>query len=427
MSTEDRLAWTRRYRPTTLTEYVGNEQTKSKIRLLNQKNRLPQTILLEGERGTGKTTLARLIAKNLMCHSPFEGDACGKCESCEQLDDDFIVNGKAPRNMSVDEIDITKMNTREHATTIVAKMSKRSFRNEKRVFILDEMQRATSEAQSSFLKITEEPIEGLYIILCTTDPEDLLTPFKSRFNRFIIRRPTNKDIVGRLEHICRKEGVNYSKEGLRLLAERSGNNPRETINKAELIGMTGDLTRKSVEKELHIINQEIFHEFLDGCMEGNLSKVVLMLEDITTKESLTVTDFVPGLGQYLSDLLNARSGVKLDAYSADDIKDMRKYVKSFTDEQMIGMLRTLKEYSDIKTGLDFHMLTLAVSFMEVLKIDEKVEDVNPSEAGAKFQEVTKKVRESKVPKKLNPASEKDIMALFNGAEAVKLEGGDKDG
>lgn len=421
MSVENKLSWTRKYRPTTFNDYIGNESTKSKVQLLNSKNRLPQTILLEGERGTGKTTLARLIAKSLMCLEPVEGEACGECKSCEQLDENYILNGKAPRNMSVEEIDITKMNTREHATTIVANMSKRSFRSEKRVFILDEMQRATNEAQSSFLKIAEEPVEGLYIILCTTDPEDLLTPFKSRFNRFIIRRPTNADIVKRLETICNLEGVNYTKEGLKLLADRKGNNPRETINSAELIGITSDLTRASVEKELNIINSEVFQSFLDGCHTGNLSKIVEMVENIQRKKSLTVKDLVEGLGQYLVDLLNAKSGIKLDKYSANELKEMRAYVKLFTDVEMIGMLKILKEYSTIKDSMEFHTLTLAIAFMDVLKVEETVKEIKEDEAGLKFREVTKKVKESKKPKQVKTATEDDIQAIFNGASRVKIK------
>lgn len=412
------IAWTRKYRPTKLSEYVGNDHTKEKVKALITRGRLPQTILLQGEKGTGKTTMARLIAKSMMCQSVRDGEACGECGSCIQLDDNYIRNGVAPRNMSVYEFDITKMNTRDHATVIVDRMSKRAFGSSKRVYILDEMQRATPEAQSSFLKITEEPGEGLYVIICTTDPEDLLVPLRSRFNKFNIMKPSNKDIVNRLQYICQHEGVNYTDEGLRLLADRNNNVPRDTILQAETVGMTGRIDRGNVEKELHLISKEIFMDFLDACHLGNLSGVVTMLDKIQETESLALLDFVEGMGSYLGDLLNARSGVKLDKYSSEDIKRMRKYVKQYDDQQIIGMLRILKEYSHITKSMQFQMLSLSVSFMDALKIEEKVKEVDESKAGARFSEVTRQVKEAKGVTPIPRATNSDITAIFGDVRKV---------
>lgn len=419
------LQWTRKYRPTKLSDYVGNEHTKEKIRALTARGRLPQTILLQGEKGTGKTTMARLMAKSLMCETPVSGESCGECSSCVQLDDNYIKQGIAPRNMSVHEFDITKMNKREDATAIVDRMGKRSFGSEKRVFILDEMQRATPEAQSSFLKITEEPVPGLYVILCTTDPEDLLVPLRSRFNKFDIRRPVNADIVKRLEDICIAEGVNYSIEGLRLLADKNNNVPRDCIIQAETIGMMGKIDRKAVEVELHIISQGIFMDFLDGCMKGNLAGVVKMLESIQREDTFTVIEFVGGMGNFLADLLNAKVGVNLDRYSATDIKHMRKYVKRFTDENMVDMLRLLKDYSTITKSMEFQLLSLAVGVMDILRVEEKVKEVPPEVVGTRFSDITKKVKESKPVVGLVPASDSDVQAIFGSVRMVKIdEGGD---
>ncbi|MFV1457290.1 AAA family ATPase, partial [Bacillus mycoides] len=140
------LSWTRKYRPKLMEEYIGNDAMKGKIAKLLEVNKLPQMMLFKGSPGTGKTTMARLLAKALMCERPVNGKACGGCETCRRMDEDYIQTGKSPRGIPVMEYDITKMNKREDATNIVSRMQKRTLGDTKRVFILDEVQRATKEA-----------------------------------------------------------------------------------------------------------------------------------------------------------------------------------------------------------------------------------------------------------------------------------------
>lgn len=418
------VGWTQKYRPTKLEDYVGNEYTKSKVRALTEQGRLPQTILLQGERGTGKTTMARLIAKSLMCLEPTGGQSCGNCERCIQLDENFIKTGIAPRNMSIHSYNMTDMNTREDATGIVAKMGRRTFGNEKQVFILDEVQRASPEAQSSYLQITEEPPEGLYVILCTTNPEKLLVPLRSRFRKFDVFRPSNKDIVKRLEVICLREGVNYTVDGLRLLASKENNVPRECILQAETLGILGTIDRRAVEKELHLISRGIFIDFLDACHVGNLSGVVTMLGRIQHEDTISVLSFVEGMGNYMADLLNAKVGVKLESYSTEDIKSLRKYVKKFDDKQMIALLGILKDYSKIEKSMDFQLLSLAVTIMEELRIEEVVPEITEDRAGRSFRAVSEQVQAATQPVGLRAATESDVQTIFGGARRIPLvEGG----
>src|SRR5699024_8947585 len=227
------VQWTQEYRPKNLDDYIGNEFLKKQLSTLIEQDKLPQTIMFYGEKGTGKTTMARLLVKNLMCDSPVNGTACGDCTRCNRLDDVYIQTGKAPQNTMVKELNIADLRGVADAEQIVQDMKKKVAFNKKRVFILDEMQQASKEAQSVFLKIIEEPIPNLYVIMCTTHPDKITDALASRFKRFRVKRPKVTEIAKYLEDIANKEGVDYDQNALRIIAGYHKNNPRESINKLE--------------------------------------------------------------------------------------------------------------------------------------------------------------------------------------------------
>lgn len=422
----ENLKWTMKYRPKILDEYIGNEFVKGKITKLIDINKLPQTIMFEGPRGTGKTTMARLLAKTLMCESPVHGHACTKCSTCQKLDADYIEVGVAPKGLDLYEYNITKMNTREDAKKIEQKMSQKTMSGKKRVFILDEMQRASKEAQSSFLKIAEEPPEDLYIILCTTDPQDLLVPFKSRFNRFKINPPTTIELTSHIANICQKEGVDYSTEAIKLVVNHYQSNPRETITKAELIALTTDLTLKAVQEELYIIGNEMYEEFLSSCLKGNLVEVVKNIEKLREKEDMSLKDFVRGLGNYVAELLEVKVGAGTDRFTVADVKHMRKFIIRFNDEQIINMIKVISSYTHDARGNDvtFQLISLGVELMDVLKVTEVVKEIDESKVKKTYQDVTNRMNSAKETVDMGKVTNNSLeeLALRKGLNKIKLGG-----
>ncbi|MGN4723835.1 ATP-binding protein [Bacillus cereus group sp. MYBK15-3] len=413
------LSWTRKFRPKLMEEYIGNSTMKGKIARLLEVGKLPQMMLFKGDPGTGKTTMARLLAKALMCERPVNGKACGGCDTCTRMDEDYIQTGKSPRGISVYEYDITKMNKREDATNIVSRMQKRTLGDTKRVFILDEVQRATKEAQSSFLKITEEPIEGLYVILCTTDPQDLLDAFRSRLISFNVQKPTASEIAQRLVTICQLEGVDYTMEGLKLLADKSGRTPRDTLNRAEVIAAsTGNLKRNTVQAELELISEKVFEDFIRICKTGKLHEVTTLTATMEEK-NIGVVAFVDGLGDYVVQLMNIRASIRLDRYDEMQVKKMRDLIKGLTDSDIIKLLKVLKEYSGIKRSAGFLLYSLAVEVMTALKVEERAVNVTPEKASSRYKEVTKQVKAGNTNRKPAEATDADIESAFQGAKQVR--------
>lgn len=416
----DSLKWNKKHRPKRYDEYIGNTHVVDILKRMLATNKVPQTLLFSGESGLGKTSIAFLLAVAMKCTRRIDGVACGECSSCQRLNEKLILDGEEPRNSGIYYVDITKANTVEEAKELVHQMKQKRFGNETSIYILDEMQRASQEAQSCFLKIAEDTPPNVYIFLCTTNPEKLLPPLINRFHQMFITKPTSDDLRTKLATICSEEGVNYSEAGLKLLIRKCNKVPRECINKAELVSISGDITVANVESELYLISEGVYTKFFDACFRGNLGEIIINVDEIRESENYTFKKFVNGLGDYLASLLEARAGIKIENYTATEIQNMRRYIQRFTDKQIIEIIKKLKEYGTNYETMDFKLLSLAVEIMTILNVEETVRDMNADTAGTRYVEVTNRVSEATETSPESEPSENDLSNLFN-ADRVVLE------
>lgn len=372
---DENLSWARKYRPKNLEDVSGNTRLKKEVETLISMGKFPQTVLLEGVQGTGKTTMARLIAKSLLCTESQEGKACGNCYSCKRLTDDYITKGQVPTDISVFDYNISKLNRTEDTELIVENMQGRNFDGSKRVFILDEIQVASQQAQTRFLRVAEEPMENLFIIMCTTNPEKLLKPLKSRFINYKLKKPTTLELTNLLENICVSEGVNYAKSGLSLIVNKMNRNPREILNRAELISNTGDLSRKVVSENLDIIAEDMYVDFLKACKTSNLANIAKICTDLE-ENNIEFKDFSRGFGEFLANLIDITSLVKIDIYSEQEIKKYKRIAKDISDPQMVGLLKLTKEQYKVSESERFLIYSYATELMSLFNASSEDESRN---------------------------------------------------
>jgi DNA polymerase-3 subunit gamma/tau len=200
----------RKYRPQSFEDVVGQTHVKTTLRNAIAMNRIAHGYIFSGQRGTGKTTMARILARCLNCIQGPTPNPCGVCASCTEIAAGHavdVIEIDAASNRGINEMRELRENVRYQPS-----------RDRFKIFIIDEAHQITTEAFNALLKTIEEPPSWAVFILCTTESHKIPATIASRCQHFSFRSVDFDELVERMRWICREEGVDADDEALAVLA-----------------------------------------------------------------------------------------------------------------------------------------------------------------------------------------------------------------
>lgn len=266
----------RKYRPLTFDSVVGQQHIVSTLEHAITEGRLSHAYLFCGPRGTGKTTMARILAKALLCRNAEAARAegasgCmpdGTCEECE-----LIAEGNHPDVYELDAASRTGVdNVREE---IINSVNFAPVRGKYKIYIIDEVHMLTTAAFNALLKTLEEPPAHVIFVLCTTDPQKILETILSRCQRFDFHRIGNEDIERRLAYVCEQENFDYDDEALAIVARHAKGGMRDALSTLEQLSVFGNgaVHADDARSLLGEVSDQILGEFARAIAERDIAEL----------------------------------------------------------------------------------------------------------------------------------------------------------
>ena len=268
------LVLARKYRPQTFDQVVAQTHITRTLTNAITSGRVAHAILFSGPRGTGKTTVARILAKAMNCKDGPTPDPCNVCRSCNE-----ITAGKA---VDVFEIDGASNNSVDQVRELRENIKYMPAHSPYKIYIIDEVHMLSTAAFNALLKTLEEPPSHVMFMFATTEPHKIPITILSRCQRHDFRRMDLNSISTHMASLCRQEGFEIAEESLGLIAREAGGSMRDGLSLLDQI-MTciqGPITHEQVLDILGIIDRKFIFDLSDSILKADIPAVLDLLDDI---------------------------------------------------------------------------------------------------------------------------------------------------
>ncbi len=356
----------RSYRPQTFKEVAGQEHVVTTLQNAIKENRISHAYLFAGPRGTGKTTVAKLLAKALNCTGEYP--PCDTCSNCKA-----ISVGEHP---DVTEIDAASNNGVDEVRDLIDKVKYAPINGKYKVYIIDEVHMMSTGAFNALLKTLEEPPAHIVFVLATTEPHKILPTIISRCQRFDFKKVEDTDIVSRLEHVLKSENKDYQLPALELIAKLAEGGMRDALSILEqCLAYNNVLSVDSVNMVYGLLSMDSKILFIKKLLSKDLKGVLESLEYMLST-SIDIKRLTYDLIDVLKDIIiykNTEDINILFVLSKKDIDNLAPYILVEEAFEIIDIL--IDASSHYSLSLD------ANTYFELamLKICNKVKGENKSD------------------------------------------------
>jgi len=338
----------RKYRPQSFAELIGQEHVRTTLENAIGQSRIAHGYIFAGQRGTGKTTVARILARCLNCQQGPTITPCGVCSSCTEI--------AAGNSVDVIEIDAASNRGINEMRELRENVRYRPARDRYKVFIVDEAHQITSEAFNALLKTLEEPPEWVVFILCTTEAHKIPTTITSRCQQFSFRSVDFPDVVGRMEWICGQEGIEADAEVLAVLAQSGEGSVRDSLSALDqAIACCGTkLNSAEVRELLGVFSLDKLHRVTQALADSDSRRMLDVVQELE-RNGQNLQHFCRELARYFRNLMVARlvgAGSRLIAASPQEQEKLAGIAAQFSEEDLTRFLQiTLDLFRDMQQSL----------------------------------------------------------------------------
>ncbi len=345
----------RKYRPKSFGELISQEHVKTTIENAITQHRIAHGYIFCGQRGTGKTTVSRILARCLNCEQGPTPNPCGVCASCNE-----ITGGNT---MDVIEIDAASNRGINEMRELRENVRFRPARDRYKVFIIDEAHQITTEAFNALLKTLEEPPEWVVFILCTTEVHKIPTTIASRCQQFSFRSVDFQELVDRMKWICGEEGITADDEALSVLAQAGEGSVRDSLSALDqAIACCGNsLTGPEVRELLGMFSLDSLAKVARALTLKDTNEAAQQMLAIVGEleaNGRNLQHFCRELARYIRNLLVAKivkpapAGSRLIAASGPEQASMAEIASHFSEQDLTRYLQlTLELFKDLQQAL----------------------------------------------------------------------------
>ena len=362
----------RKYRPKTFKDVVGQEAITNTLQNAIENNHLAQALLFCGPRGVGKTTCARILAKQI------------NQDGTEKEDEDFAFN--------IFELDAASNNSVDDIRSLIDQVRIPPQVGKYKVYIIDEVHMLSQSAFNAFLKTLEEPPKHAIFILATTEKHKIIPTILSRCQIFDFKRITVKDAAEYLKYIAEQQGIEAEDDALHIIAQKSDGAMRDALSIFDrVVSFSGKkLSRAAVTENLNVLDYDTYFATTDLILEHNIPQL-LVLYNKTLAKGFEGHHFISGLASHFRDLLVCRHEDTIDLLEVGE-KAKKKYLEQSkkTSESFLFKGISIANECDLNyKASKNHRLLVELTLMKLASIDFNGEKKNlenlSSEWGGEIQ------------------------------------------
>lgn len=423
------LALYRKYRPADFNSVYGQEEVVTVIKNAIFSNKISHAYLFCGPRGTGKTTIAKIIAKLVNCEHLENGEPCGKCYNCVNfMNSNDIVEIDAASNNGVDEI-------REIRDKINLVPSNAKYK----VYIIDEVHMLTTQAFNALLKTLEEPPAHVIFILATTEPHKIPLTIASRCQKFRFSKINDSLIADRLREIAGFENIEIDNDALFEIARLADGGMRDAINILDqLVAYSNSkITLDDIYKVNGSVSYSDLYDLLKAIIDNDKVKIIEFVDNID-KNGKEIGKFVEEMiiflkdvvlyknANYLSSIEMKNDNIKLvsEIYSGRNLYDLieclnnAQNVIKFSTHGSIVFLTSILKFSDMNYGKEVEIISREINEPQKVILKEKSTSKSDFEVVDKEEINEENISQEIISKKESNYSEEEVELRINNALAL---------